>query len=100
MCIVGAFAVNNRIFDVWCVLLFGILGFLLKKADIPFAPLVMGFILGPMVELYLRRTSMLNEGDLTPFFTRPIPAVFLAIAAVVVAMTIVKEVRARRPKKA
>lgn len=100
MCIVGAFAVNNRIFDVWCVLLFGILGFLLKKADIPFAPLVMGFILGPMVELYLRRASMLNEGDLTPFFTRPIPAVFLAIAAVVVAMTIVKEVRARRPKKA
>lgn len=100
MCIVGAFAVNNRIFDVWCVLLFGILGFLLKKAGIPFAPLVMGFILGPMVELYLRRASMLNEGDLSPFFTRPIPAVFLVIAAAVVIMTVVKEVRARKTEKA
>ena len=101
MCLVGAFAVNNRMFDMWCVLGFGILGYVLKKADIPFAPLVMGFILGPIVELYLRRASMLNEGDLTPFFTRPIPAVFLAIAAAVIIMTIVKEIKARRrPKKA
>ena len=61
----------------------------------------MGFILGPIVELYLRRASMLNEGNLTPFFTRPIPAVFLAIAAAVIIMTIVKEIKARRkPKKA
>ena len=101
MCLVGAFAVNNRMFDMWCVLGFGVLGYVLKKADIPFAPLVMGFILGPIVELYLRRASMLNEGDLTPFFTRPIPAVFLAIAAAVIIMTIVKEIKARRkPKKA
>ena len=100
MCIIGAFAVNNRVFDIWCVLGFGVLGYLLKKAEIPFAPLIMGFILGPMVELYLRRASMLNEGDLTPFFTRPIPAVFLLIAAAVVVMTVIKEVRARSRKNA
>ena len=100
MCLVGAFAVNNRVFDMWCVLGFGVLGYLLKKAEIPFAPLVMGFILGPTVELYLRRASMLNEGDLTPFFTRPIPVVFLAIAAFVVVWTVIKEIRSARKRKA
>lgn len=101
MCLVGAFAVNNRMFDMWCVLGFGILGYVLKKADIPFAPLVMGFILGPIVELYIRRASMLNEGDLTPFFTRPIPAVFIAIALIVIIMTFIKEIKARvKSKKA
>lgn len=95
MCIVGAFAVNNRVFDVWCVLVFGVLGYLMKKVQIPFAPLVMGFILGPTVELYLRRASMLNEGDLTPFFTRPISLVFLLIAILVVIMTVIKEVKTR-----
>ena len=73
MCLVGAFAVNNRMFDMWCVLGFGILGYVLKKADIPFAPLVMGFILGPIVELYLRRASMLNEGVLHPSHPRRVP---------------------------
>lgn len=98
MCLVGAFAVNNRMFDMWCVLFFGVLGYLLKKAEIPFAPLVMGFILGPTIELYLRRASMLNEGDLTPFFTRPIPAVFLLVAIAVVMMTVIKQLRARKQR--
>ena len=74
------------------------MGYLLKKAEIPFAPLVMGFILGPTIELYLRRASMLNEGDLTPFFTRPIPAVFLLVAIAVVIMTVIKQLRARKQR--
>lgn len=93
LCIVGAFAVNNRLFDVWCVLGFGLLGYLLKKAEIPFAPLIMGFILGPTVELYLRRAAMLNEGNLLPFFTKPISCVFLVIAFAVLILTLVKQIR-------
>ena len=100
MCLVGAYAVNNRMFDVWCVLVFGILGYVLKRLKIPFAPLIMGFILGPMVELYLRRASMLNEGDLTPFFTRPIPAVFLGVAVIVVVITVIREIKNRKKASA
>jgi len=100
MCLVGAYAVNNRMFDVWCVLVFGILGYVLKRFKIPFAPLIMGFILGPTVELYLRRASMLNEGDLTPFLTRPIPVVFLAIAVAVVIITVVREIKNRKKASA
>jgi TctA family transporter len=69
LCIVGAFAINNRMFDVWSVLGFGVLGYLLNKVEIPFGPIVMGFILGPIVELYLRRGVMISEGSLMPFIT-------------------------------
>ncbi len=95
LCLVGAFAINNLMFDVWCVLFFGIVGIFLKKANIPFAPIVMGFILGPIIELYLRRASMLSEGSMLPLVTRPIPAVFIIIAVVFLLLTFFKEARVR-----
>lgn len=96
LCLVGAFAINNRVFDVWCVLVFGILGYLLSKAEIPFAPIVMGFILAPIIELYLRRAAMMSEGDLTPFFTRPIPLVFIVATVLFLGWTVVKFLRERK----
>ena len=95
LCLVGAFAINNRVFDVWCVLVFGVMGYLLNKAEIPFAPIIMGFILAPIIELYLRRASMLGEGDLTPFFTRPISCVFIVITILFLAWSVFKFIRAR-----
>lgn len=80
LCIVGAFAINNRMFDVWSVLGFGVLGYLLNKVEIPFGPIVMGFILGPIVELYLRRGVMISEGSLMPFINRPIPRFILILS--------------------
>ncbi len=100
LCIVGAFAINNRMFDVWCVLVFGILGYVLNKAEIPFAPIVMGFILCPIIELYLRRAAMLAEGDLSGFFTRPIACVFTVITILFVVWQIVKIIRSRGKDKA
>lgn len=99
LCLVGAFAINNRMFDVWCVLGFGIVGCLLDSAGIPFAPLIMGFILGPIIELYLRRASMMDEGDLSPFLTRPIPCAFLVFTVLFFVFIVIWEISQRRRSK-
>lgn len=96
LCIVGAFAINNRMFDVWCVLGFGIAGYFLNKVEIPFGPIIMGFILGPIVELYLRRAVMISEGSLLPFITRPIPAVALGIAVLLLAFSAFRTIKTRK----
>lgn len=79
LCTVGAFAIAARPFDVWTMLGFGVLGFILKQMDYPMAPLVLGLVLGDLLDKSLRRGLNLSEGSLEPFLTRPISA-FLAIA--------------------
>jgi len=81
LCVVGAFGVNNRLFDVGALLFFGVLGYLMIKFGYPLTPLVLGFILGPLLETNLRRGLMLSQGDFTPFLTSPIAATFLLITA-------------------
>ncbi|WP_088625852.1 tripartite tricarboxylate transporter permease [Oceanicola sp. 22II-s10i] len=75
---VGVYSFRNSVVDVWTALLFGVAGAVLKRADYPLPPILLGFILGPMMEEYLRRSMLLNDGDVTVFFTRPISAVFMA----------------------
>ncbi|MBY6092305.1 tripartite tricarboxylate transporter permease [Maritimibacter alkaliphilus] len=75
---VGVYSFRNSVIDVWTALAFGILGAILKRADYPLPPILLGFILGPMLEEYLRRAMLLNDGDITVFFTRPLSAVFMA----------------------
>ncbi len=70
--IVGAYAMRNSIFDVILILLFGIIGFLMEKVDIPLPPLILGLILGPMIEENLRIGLVKTSGDFLPFLTRPI----------------------------
>lgn len=79
LCTVGAFAIASRPFDVWTMLAFGVVGFVLKQMNYPMAPLVLGLVLGDMLDKSLRRGLTLSEGSLEPFFTRPISA-FLAFA--------------------
>jgi len=98
LCMIGAFALNNRIFDVWCVLLFGVLGYLLEKIDIPLPPVVMGFILGPIMELNLRRGLMGSDGSFLPLVTRPIPLVLLLAAAV--SLTLMVRINVRNSRMA
>lgn len=88
LCVVGAFGVNNRLFDVGALLFFGVLGYLMVKFGFPLTPLVLGFILGPLLETNLRRGLMLSQGDFMPFLTSPISAVFLGITAVSVIFAI------------
>jgi putative tricarboxylic transport membrane protein len=90
ICVVGAYSNRNVMFDVWFALGAGILGFVMKKYHWPIAPLILGFILGPMVETSLRQALMM-EG-ITIFFTRPIPVVFfiLTIITLTVSLTYLK----------
>lgn len=81
LCVVGAFGLNNNITDVWSLLLFGVLGYMLEKFGYPLSPLILGFILGPMVETNLRRGLMHTGGDFLPFFSQPIAALFFALTA-------------------
>ncbi len=90
-CTVGAYANNNRVFDVVIMMLFGMLGYGMKKMKFPQAPIILAFILAPIVETNLRRGLMKSQGSFVPFITSPIAAVFLIIAVVTLAMTIRKE---------
>ncbi len=79
-CFVGTYAVNNSLTDVWIMLVFGVLGYLMKKFDFPAAPVVLALVLGPMVENSLRQSLLMSQGNLGIFFTRPISTVLLALA--------------------
>jgi putative tricarboxylic transport membrane protein len=77
LCAVGSFAISGRVFDILIMLLFGVIGYPLRKMKYPDAPLILGLILGPMLDENLRRGLILNEGSLVPFFTRPISIILI-----------------------
>ncbi|MDE0589152.1 tripartite tricarboxylate transporter permease [Halocynthiibacter sp. C4] len=79
LCVIGPYAISQRLFDVWVMAVFGVIGFILRKMNYPMPPLVLGIILGALLDKSLRRGLILSDGDLTPFFTRPISAIFVAI---------------------
>lgn len=93
LCVVGAFGNTNRPFDVVCVLVFGFMGFLLSKAGIPQIPLIMGFILGPIFELNLRRAAQLYVSEPTSLFQHPIALVFGIIAILVIILSLRKQIK-------
>ncbi|MFY7948563.1 MAG: tripartite tricarboxylate transporter permease, partial [Gemmatimonas sp.] len=82
------YALAQRMFDVWTMLGFGVLGFVLRQYKFPVAPLVLGIVLGDLMEKNLRRGLVLSDGDLTPFFTRPISAVLAALIIGIVLLRI------------
>lgn len=86
-CTVGAFALNNRVTDLYLLGLIGVLGYILKSLKYPLAPLVLGVILGPIAETNLRRAMMTNS-DWTLFFTRPISLLFLLAAVASILWTL------------
>jgi putative tricarboxylic transport membrane protein len=77
MGVVGSYALNNSVVDVWVMFAAGILGFACRKADIPLGPLVLGLILGPMMEANLRRALILSRGDWTSVLSKPIVLFFV-----------------------
>ena len=95
-CLIGVFSLNNATFDIWLMGLFGIAGYLLRKLDCEPAPLLLGFVLGPMLEEHLRRAMLVSKGDATTFLTQPISAVLLVLALLLLASVIAPSVRAKR----
>ena len=77
----GVYSLNNSVFDLWLLLGIGLVGFAMRQFEYPVAPLVVGLILGPMAEEQFRRAYAIAQGDVSVFFTHPISALLLAIAA-------------------
>ena len=95
ICIIGAYSLQTNVYGVWVMLIFGVIGYFMKKYDVPAGPLVIALVLGPMLEYNLYRALALSRGDVTTFFTRPISGTLLAIAIV---MSIVIAYRTIRKK--
>lgn len=83
LCTIGTFALASRLFDIWVMIAFGLIGFVLRRFGYPMAPLVLGIVLGDLLEKNFRRGLVLSDGDLAPFFTRPISAVLAGVIALV-----------------
>lgn len=95
-CAIGAYSANNNMFDVWIAIVFGFLGYIFLKLECEPAPLLLGYILGPMLEENLRRALVLSRGDYTVFFTRPISSAMLLLALGLLALMVVPAIRAKR----
>ena len=95
-CCIGVFSLGNKLFDVYLLAGFGVLGYIFSKLKCEPAPLLLGFILGPMMEEYLRRALLLSRGDFSVFVTRPISAVMLAIAVIALAVVFLPSIRKKR----
>ena len=95
-CVIGVYSLNNSVFDIYCMLAFGVVGYWLSKAGCETAPLLMGFILSPMVEENFRRSLQLSHGDPTVFFLRPVSGALLAIAAVMLIAAVLPAIRRSR----
>ncbi|MGH8705449.1 MAG: tripartite tricarboxylate transporter permease, partial [Burkholderiales bacterium] len=93
----GAYSLHQSWVDLLTLYVFGLMGFAMRRWDIPVGPAVIGLILGPLAETQFRRALSISQGDASVFFTQPISATFLAItAALVVVPWIVHRVRHRR----
>jgi putative tricarboxylic transport membrane protein len=83
-CLLGAYSINSSVFDIWVMLGFGVIGFVLRKLDIPLAPAILGLILGPQLEKSLRTSLEMSAGDFSIFLTRPITVVLLVLSVAVI----------------
>jgi putative tricarboxylic transport membrane protein len=95
-CCIGVYSINNSPFDVRIAATFGVIGFWLLKHDFEPAPMLLGFVLGPLMEENLRRAMLIARGDATVFFTRPISAVLLSIAIILLIIAALPKIRRRR----
>lgn len=95
-CCIGVYTVNSNAFDLYAMALFGFAGYLLVKLDFEPAPLLLGFILSPMLEENLRRAMLLSRGDATVFVSRPISAGLLIVAALLLLLLISPRLRKKR----
>jgi TctA family transporter len=95
-CTIGAFSSNNNMFDVWVAIVFGFLGYIFAKLECEPAPLLLGYILGPMLEENLRRALILSRGEYSVFVTRPISLVMLLLALGLLIVVILPAVSKKR----
>nr|WP_306265512.1 tripartite tricarboxylate transporter permease [Pararhizobium sp. IMCC3301] len=96
--VTGIFVSTSSYFDVYVMVGFGVMGYLMNRLGFPIAPLLIGFILGPLIEVGLRQAAIMGRGDLTIFLTRPISAMFLACAVLTIVVVGWREYADRRKR--
>jgi len=99
-CCIGSFSVNHNLDDIYVTAVFGLLGYIFMRLDMDAAPLMLGFILGPMLEENFRRALLLSRGHFGPFFTRPISGTLLAFIIVFVTWQLFRYFQGARKKQA
>jgi len=95
-CAIGVYSTNNNVFDIWLVAIFGVVGYTFIKLGCEPAPLLLGLILGPMMEENLRRALLLSRGDWSVFVSRPISAGLLAGAVALLLIVLLPSIRSKR----
>lgn len=89
LCVLGSFAINNNVMDLVVLLVSSIIGFFMIKAKFPLSPMILGIILGPMVENNLRRSLIMSNGDAGIFFTRPISVILILLSIITLMLPII-----------
>jgi putative tricarboxylic transport membrane protein len=95
-CLIGAYSINYSTFDVVAMLVFGVVGYLMRKYKYEGAPMVLAFVLGPMLEYSLRQSLLLSDGSFLIFFTRPIAAGGMITTLLMLVSCIVPAFRRKR----
>ena len=95
-CLIGVYSVSNSVFDIYIMLVFGIVGYLMKKFEYEGAPLILAFVLGPLMENNLRKALITSQGDFSIFFTRPLAAISLIIAFILLVSPLIPWLRKKR----
>jgi putative tricarboxylic transport membrane protein len=99
LCVVGGYAPTNTMHDVWLMLIFGISGYLLRKLNYPVAPAVLAIVLGPLAERSLRQTLLSTKGDPSIFVTRPLSAIILLAAVLLILLPVFRMIKRRMTLK-
>jgi TctA family transporter len=97
-CCIGAYSINNNVFDVYTMMIFTVAGYTLTKLGCETAPLLLGFVIGPMMEEHLRRAMLLSRGDPMTFIERPISASMLGIAFISLVLMLLPALRRKKEK--
>ena len=87
--VIGTFAVQSSLFDIWCMWFFGLVGYVMRKRGFPLAPFVIARVLGPILEPAFRRSLILSGGSFSIFVSRPISLIILIVAAILLGLTVV-----------
>ena len=98
-CIAGSYSTNNRIYDIYIILIFGIVSYFLRRMGFQLVPILLGIVLGPLAEKNFRRAMVISEGSFSIFFTRPISCAFILIAIVSVAIFGIRNYKSRKLAK-
>ncbi len=96
LCVIGSYAMANSVFDVWIMLVFGIIGYFLQKLEASASPIILGLILGPMAETHFKRALLMAEGSYATFFSSPICIGFTVLVLVSLCLPIMQMQRRKK----